>query len=159
MGEQVILACGVAAGPLFTVVYLLAGAKRVDYKPLRHPVGSLALGRAGWVQTADFPDLLSLITFLALAMACFVSAPSDSPGWAVYSIASGVLFAATMALASAAFGQNQRLANFGGLIQRIAITIGWTWLALLAVRALHAETPLAAVVPRESRSRYRQKRR
>lgn len=203
MGDQVLLACGVAAGPLFTVVYLLVGARRVDYKPLRHPVSSLALGRAGWAQTANFlfagllslffavglwrigpsrwgavligvwavgllgagifrtdpvrgfppgtpdrlqqstpaggvHDLLSLIAFLALAVACFAFAPSDSLGWAVYSIASGVLFAATMVLASAAFGQNQRLADLGGLFQRIAITIGWTWLALLAVRALRA---------------------
>ncbi|MEV4427452.1 DUF998 domain-containing protein [Streptomyces sp. R-07] len=68
MGGQVLLAYGVAVGPLFTVVYLLAGAMRADYKPLRHPVSSLALGRAGWVQTANFlfAGLLSLFFAVGL---------------------------------------------------------------------------------------------
>ena len=47
MGNPTLLACGMAAGPLFTIAYLLEGASRVDYKPFRHPVSSLALGRAG----------------------------------------------------------------------------------------------------------------
>ncbi|MFD5667825.1 transposase family protein [Streptomyces anthocyanicus] len=42
MGNQVLLACGMAAGPLFTVAYLLQGASRVGYRPFRHPVSSLA---------------------------------------------------------------------------------------------------------------------
>ncbi|WP_367049485.1 DUF998 domain-containing protein [Streptomyces sp. Je 1-332] len=191
-----------AAGPLFTVAYLLGGASRVDYNPLRHPVSSLSLSRSGWTQTVNFlftgsltlifavglwragpscwgallvgvwavgllgagafrtdpvsgypvgtpdqlqrptragvlHDLFSLIGFLALAAACFVFAISNSPGWALYSIASGVLFAATMALASAAFSQHQRWVDLGGLIQRVSLTIGLTWQTLLAVRILH----------------------
>ncbi|MFC8127135.1 DUF998 domain-containing protein [Streptomyces sp. NPDC057302] len=202
MGNQTLLACGMAAGPLFTIAYLLEGARRVDYKQFRHPVSSLTLGRAGWVQTVNFlftgsltlifaeglwragpsrwgalligvwavgllgagscrtdpvsgypigtpdqlqrptrtgalHDLFSLIGFLALAAACFVFALSNSPGWALYSIASGVLFATTMALASAAFSQHQRWVDLGGLIQRVSLTIGWTWQMLLAVRILH----------------------
>lgn len=201
MGNQVLLACGMAAGPLFTVAYLLQGASRVGYRPFRHPVSSLAFGRAGWVQTVNFllagllslvfavglwrvgpsrwgalligawavgllgagafrtdpvsgyppgtpdqlqrhtragalHDLLSLIGFLALAMACFVFALSNSLWWTIYSIVSGVLFATTMALASAAFDQHQRWVDLGGLIQRISLTIGWTWQMLLAVRLL-----------------------
>ncbi|GIH98236.1 DUF998 domain-containing protein [Planobispora takensis] len=49
-----LLACGVIAGPLFVATFLIAGATRAHYDPLRHPVSSLALGGAGWVQTADF---------------------------------------------------------------------------------------------------------
>lgn len=174
----------------------------MDYKPLRHPVSSLSLGRSGWTQTVNFlfagllslifavglwragpsrwgalligvwavgllgagvfrtdpvsgypvgtpdqlqrptragalHDLFSLIGFLALAAACFVFAISNSPGWALYSIASGVLFATTMALASAAFSQHQRCVDLGGLIQRVSLTIGWAWQTLLAVRVLH----------------------
>ncbi|MCR8573913.1 DUF998 domain-containing protein [Streptomyces sp. Isolate_219] len=82
-------------------------------------------------------DLLSLIGFLALAAACFVFAPSNAPGWAFYSIASGVLFTATMVLADAAFKQHQRWADLGGLIRRVSLTIGWTWQTLLAVRILY----------------------
>ncbi|UNO44312.1 DUF998 domain-containing protein [Streptomyces sp. MST-110588] len=190
-----------AAGPLFTIAYLVEGAGRVGYRPLRHPVSSLALGRAGWAQTLNFlfagllslifavglwrdgpsrwgalligawavgllgagvfrtdpvsgypvgtpdqlqhptrvgalHDLFSLIGFLALAVACFVFALSTSLGWALYSIASGVLFATTMALASAAFSQHQRWVDLGGLIQRVSLMIGWTWQTLLAVRLL-----------------------
>ncbi|MGP3974031.1 DUF998 domain-containing protein [Streptomyces sp. 8N114] len=202
MGNQLLLACGMAAGPLFTATYVLVGVRRRGYKPLRHPISSLALGPAGWSQTVSFicagllslalsvglwrdgpsrwgalligvwavglvgagifrtdpvrgyppgtpdqpgrqtragalHDLFSLVAFLALAVACFVLALTDSLGWAIYSIASGVLFAATMVFANTAFDQNQRLAHLGGLLQRTAITIGWTWLTLLAVRTLH----------------------
>ncbi|MES5824686.1 DUF998 domain-containing protein [Streptomyces sp. RG80] len=201
MGNQTLLACGMAAGPLFTVAYLLEGAGRVGYKPFRHPVSSLSLGPAGWAQTVNFlstgllslifavglwragpshwgalligvwaigllgagacrtdpvsgypvgtpdqlqhptragtlHDLFSLIGFLALAVACFVFALSNSRGWALYSIASGVLFAITMALASAAFSQHRRWVDLGGLVQRVSLTIGWTWQTLLAVRVL-----------------------
>lgn len=34
---QLLLACGVAAGPLFTATYVRTGAIRADYKPLRPP--------------------------------------------------------------------------------------------------------------------------
>ncbi|AJF63309.1 DUF998 domain-containing protein [Streptomyces vietnamensis] len=203
MGNQALLACGMAAGPVFTLAYLLEGATRVDYKPFRHPVSSLSLGRGGWTQTVNFlvagllslafvvglwhagpsrwgalliatwavgllgagafrtdpvsgyppgtpdqlqrhtrtgalHDLFSLIGFLALAVACFVFALSGPAGWAVYSIASGVLFATTMALSSVAFSQHQRWVDLGGLIQRVSISIAWTWQTLLAVHVLHA---------------------
>jgi hypothetical protein len=44
----------VAAGPAFVAVVLLEGAVRDGYRPLRHPVSSLALGPRGWIQTANF---------------------------------------------------------------------------------------------------------
>lgn len=49
-----LLCCGVAAGPVFVTVFLLEGAVRDGYRPLRHPVSSLALGPRGWIQTANF---------------------------------------------------------------------------------------------------------
>jgi hypothetical protein len=49
-----LLACGVISGPLFVVAFLVEGATRADYDPLRHPVSSLALGGWGWTQTANF---------------------------------------------------------------------------------------------------------
>jgi hypothetical protein len=45
---------GLLAGPLFVVAFLVEGATRADYNPLRHPVSSLALGDHGWTQTANF---------------------------------------------------------------------------------------------------------
>jgi hypothetical protein len=49
-----LLRCGVWAGPVFTAVFLAEGTAREDYRPLRHPVSSLALGPRGWVQTVNF---------------------------------------------------------------------------------------------------------
>ena len=42
------------AGPVFVAAFLLDGAVRDGYRPLRHPVSSLALGPRGWFQTANF---------------------------------------------------------------------------------------------------------
>lgn len=49
-----LLRCGAAAGPLFVTVFVAEGARRPDYRPLRHPVSSLALGSRGWVQMTNF---------------------------------------------------------------------------------------------------------
>jgi hypothetical protein len=49
-----LLACGVAAGPVFVTVFLLEGGIRDGYRPLRHPVSSLALGQRGWIQAGNF---------------------------------------------------------------------------------------------------------
>jgi hypothetical protein len=49
-----LLRCGLAAGPVFVTAFLLEGAVRDGYRPLRHPVSSLALGSRGWVQAANF---------------------------------------------------------------------------------------------------------
>ena len=49
-----LLHCGVAAGPVFVAVFLLEGAVRDGYRPLRHPVSSLALGPRGWIQAGNF---------------------------------------------------------------------------------------------------------
>jgi hypothetical protein len=49
-----LLHCGVAAGPAFVAVFLLEGAVRDGYRPLRHPVSSLALGPRGWIQAGNF---------------------------------------------------------------------------------------------------------
>ena len=49
-----LLRCGVWAGPVFTATFLAEGAARGGYRPLRHPVSSLALGPGGWVQMANF---------------------------------------------------------------------------------------------------------
>lgn len=49
-----LLRCGLAAGPVFAAVFLAEGAMREGYRPLRHPVSSLALGSRGWIQTGNF---------------------------------------------------------------------------------------------------------
>ncbi|HEY6481074.1 MAG TPA: DUF998 domain-containing protein [Streptosporangiaceae bacterium] len=49
-----LLRCGAAAGPVFVAAFLVEGATRPGYKPLRHPVSSLALGKHGWTQATNF---------------------------------------------------------------------------------------------------------
>lgn len=85
-------------------------------------------------------DQFSLIGFLALTVACFVFsyrfARQGERGWALYSAVTGILFPVGIVLASAAFSQDQGLVTFGGLLQRVTVTIGWTWLTLLAIHLL-----------------------
>ncbi|GAA5052711.1 hypothetical protein HNP84_001452 [Thermocatellispora tengchongensis] len=65
-GTRRLLIAGAVAGPLFVATFLVAGAIRPHYDPLRHPVSSLALGEHGWVQTANF--LVAGVLTLALAI-------------------------------------------------------------------------------------------
>jgi len=51
---RALLRGGAAAGPAFLSTALIAGAVRKDYRPLRHPMSSLALGPGGGVQVTNF---------------------------------------------------------------------------------------------------------
>jgi hypothetical protein len=59
---------GLLAGPLFVVAFLVEGATRADYNPLRHPVSSLALGDYGWTQTANFLVAGALTVAFSIAL-------------------------------------------------------------------------------------------
>jgi hypothetical protein len=48
------IACGVVAGPLFVSSFTAIGARRAGYDWRRHAVSSLARGRGGWSQRANF---------------------------------------------------------------------------------------------------------
>jgi hypothetical protein len=73
-------------------------------------------------------------------VACFVFARRfagwGKRGWAIYSAATGLVLVAGFGLASIAFSQVEQLVALGGLLQRVTITLGWTWLTLLAVHLL-----------------------
>jgi Protein of unknown function (DUF998) len=64
-----LLRCGVAAGPVFAAVFLLEGAVRDGYRPLRHPVSSLALGPRGWIQAGNFAVAGTLVLAAAAGLA------------------------------------------------------------------------------------------
>ncbi len=49
-----LLRCGVVAGPVFVATFLVDGATRPGYQPLRHPVSSLSLGTRGATQVTNF---------------------------------------------------------------------------------------------------------
>ncbi|MDT0441390.1 DUF998 domain-containing protein [Streptomyces johnsoniae] len=54
---------------LFVVTFLLDGWARPGYHPVRHAVSALALGRRGWIQTANFIVCGLAITAGAVALA------------------------------------------------------------------------------------------
>ena len=64
--NKLLLVCGALAGPFFTLAWLLEGATRTGYDPLRHPISSLAIGERGWTQAANF--LLTGTLLLAFAI-------------------------------------------------------------------------------------------
>lgn len=65
--EAGLLACGAIAGPLFVTAFLVQGATRPDYNPIRHSISTLALGSAfGWIQILNF--ILAGLLTLAFAV-------------------------------------------------------------------------------------------
>jgi len=62
---RALLRCGLAAGPVFVTALVVEGAARDGYRPLRHPVSTLALGPGGWAQAVNFAVTGTL--FLAAA--------------------------------------------------------------------------------------------
>ena len=78
----------------------------------------------------------------AAALACgWRSWRRGQRGFGVYSAGTGISMLATMALASAGFGQSPRLVNLGGLFQRASIITGFAWLSARFARALRAARP------------------
>jgi hypothetical protein len=69
-----LLRCGLAAGPVFVTGFLVEGAARDGYRPLRHPVSSLALGPGGWAQVANFA-----VTGILFAAAAAGLSRADDP--------------------------------------------------------------------------------
>ncbi len=75
---EVLLRCGMLAGPLFIVTFLIEGLARPDYNPLRHPVSSLALGPNGWIQMANF--MVAGVLYLALATGVLLARREQTVG-------------------------------------------------------------------------------
>ncbi len=203
---QALLGCGIAAGPVFTLAWIVAGATRANYDPLRYPISSLSIGDAGWMQIAVFlitgvltlafgsglwrvlrpfgvvwgPALVGLVGIGLMGARLFVTDPLNGyppgtpllptarttqgilhdlfgipvflglpitgvvfarhfdrrgqRGWAAYSALSGSAMFAVFVVARLSLRPGfEEMAGLFGLFQRIALTIGWAWLTLLAV--------------------------
>ena len=81
-------------------------------------------------------DGFSLPAFVCLAVVQLVLSRRHGRVWFWYSLASATAYLTCFVLASAGFNQTAGLVEVGGLFQRLAVTIGWAWLAVLAVRLL-----------------------
>ena len=95
-------------------------------------------------------------TFGSLAIAIFVLArrftgDPDWKGWALYSLITGILFVGFFiaCLVVAQLDQSGVLPNSpAGLLERVAIVIGWGWIALLAIRLLsQMRSPVSSARP------------
>src|SRR5438093_4288721 len=53
-GNRLLLAAGALGPMLFVVVFLVEGATRRGYSPVRHQVSLLSLGHGGWIQITNF---------------------------------------------------------------------------------------------------------
>lgn len=85
-------------------------------------------------------DFFSSFVFLGLPIACFVLtrgfAVREKPGWVIYSALSGIGILVMFVLAAVGFNQTPGFVNLGGVYQRLSISIGWIWMALLALHFL-----------------------
>src|SRR5437764_4263931 len=63
---RALLACGVVAGPLFTVVGLVQAYTRPGFDLTRHALSLLENGDLGWIQISSF--LLTGLLFVACAV-------------------------------------------------------------------------------------------
>jgi hypothetical protein len=106
------------------------------------PLPTAILAGPSGVKLQTIHELASLVVFTALPAACFVLArrfatESGWSDWATFSTMTGIavvaLFAATITT-SALNEQGIVLTAPTGLLQRIAIIVGWGWMSLLATR-------------------------
>jgi hypothetical protein len=80
------LAAGVLAGLVFVAAFLIEGATRPAYEPLRHPVSSLAFGDLGWTQRANF-IVTGLLTVAFASGLRDALRPMGGSRWAVILVA------------------------------------------------------------------------
>ncbi|MFC0628891.1 DUF998 domain-containing protein [Kribbella deserti] len=86
-------------------------------------------------------DAFSLPAFIGLFASMVVyaiwSAKRRSLALAAYSGLSALVFLGMFVLASAGFSQTAALVDTAGLFQRIAVIVGWAWIAVVAHQALN----------------------
>jgi hypothetical protein len=87
-------------------------------------------------------DLFSTFWFLGLPAACSVLAVRfftiSEPGWAVYSLLSGLGMIACFVVASMGFLQRPGFVDVAGIYQRLSATTGILWVSLIAIHAARA---------------------
>lgn len=118
----------------------LTGAGVFPTDPVFGYPGHLPLRVAQFTFTGHMHDLFSLLVFVCLSWACFVSAKSYSAEgqhyFASYSRITAVFILLTFLLAGAGFKQTPLLVNVAGLLQRLSITGGCAWLAASGILLL-----------------------
>jgi hypothetical protein len=91
--RRVLVACGMAAGPVFLAAATAEGAARAGYEPVRHPISGLALGPGGWRQRANF----AVSGALYLAGAVGLARPGRTSAVLVGAVGAGLVGAGAFA--------------------------------------------------------------
>ncbi|MFE3450653.1 DUF998 domain-containing protein [Nonomuraea sp. NPDC059194] len=99
------------------------------------PAAPTASTTAGSTTGGTLHDLFSMLVFAGLPAACLVYgrrfAGWGRPGWAAYSIATGVVFLIGFVIAGAGFSGAEGLTDVAGLFQRLTLVVGLAWVAFL----------------------------
>ena len=106
-------------------------------------------------RSGSIHEWASLPVFGSLALACFVFAGRFQGWMRNYSVASGVLF--LVLVVAMVVGEN--LFNIGGLLQRVALVVGFAWTTVLALMlraevAIPEERRQASRATRQERGKY-----
>jgi hypothetical membrane protein len=135
---------GSTVGPgllgVFAIALVLAGIFSTDpgggYPPGAPPSSSTS---------GEVHDLVSLVAFVSLALAALVIgrllAARGEGGWAAYSAATGLVVAIGFALLVIGFNGSNDISRVAGLVQRVVIIAGWSWVAFLCVHAIRRLQP------------------
>lgn len=94
---RILLRCGQLAGPVFLGTAVAEGLRRPDYRALRHPISSLALGQRGVVQVANFVSAGALCAAFAAGLIRARPAPTGTRT----AVSTGKSVPATMAISAA----------------------------------------------------------
>lgn len=85
-------------------------------------------------------DAFSALLFIGYPFAAYKYArifmKKKENGWAIYTIVSGFSFICFFIITSMGFGQVAGFVDYGGLFQRITLTILWCWMTLIAIHFL-----------------------
>lgn len=131
---------GTALPVLFTIfsIGLIASGIFPCDEGLGYPPGAPPTWPRVATRNGNLHNLAGALAFGSLAIAAFVASRSASRGFAIYSVATGVavlvLFVATGALAARM--QDEKSDPPIGIVQRLAIIVGWTWMAVFAHSAV-----------------------
>lgn len=128
---------------------LIAGIFVTDpslgYEPAGMPAGVQTLH--GTTHGTDAPLVFGSLTFALFVMARRFAGDPAWRGWFLYTLLSGLLLIVSFiaCLTVAVLDEKGILPNSpAGLLERVAIIIGWGWIALLALRLLSQMRGLAS---------------
>jgi hypothetical membrane protein len=147
LGLRQVLRSGKGAvwGPLLLGIFglslLIAGFFVTDPSLGYYPPGTSSSTHTlhGTIHGANAPLAFGSLTIAIFVLARRFASDPAWRGWALSSLITGILFAGFFiaCLVVAVLDQNGVLPNApAGLLERIAIIIGWGWIALLALRLL-----------------------